>query len=168
MSMCLQEIGTIHTPYSMASGAPYQPVDADDPAQRLFYVELDAAYTEGLHRLDSYTYLYLLYYIDRLTQPCRMRISPPWTGEQISVGLFASRSPVRPNPIGLSVVRLLAIEGNRIYTSPLDVFNNTPLLDIKPYIRNLDTKADANYGWIDDLPDRDHLMLHIKGIPHDY
>lgn len=168
MSFCLQQIGTIHTPYSLATGAPYQPVEAEGEDQRLFYVELDASYMEGLYRLDSYAYLYLLYYIDRLTKPCRMLISPPWTEDQTTVGLFASRSPVRPNPIGLSIVRLLAIEGNRIYTSGLDVFDNTPLLDIKPYIRELDSKADANYGWINDLPDREHLMLHIKGIPHDY
>ena len=50
----------------------------------------------------------------------------------------------------------------------IDVLNGTPLLDIKPYLRDLDAKQDANYGWIEDLPDRDHLTLHIKGIPHDY
>ncbi|MBW2124324.1 MAG: SAM-dependent methyltransferase, partial [Deltaproteobacteria bacterium] len=57
---------------------------------------------------------------------------------------------------------------NVIYTSGLDVFDGTPLLDIKPYIRDLDSKGDANYGWIEDLEDRDHLLLHIKGIPHEY
>jgi tRNA (Thr-GGU) A37 N-methylase len=50
----------------------------------------------------------------------------------------------------------------------LDVFDGTPLLDIKPYIKELDSKSDANFGWLEDLDDRDHLMLHIKGIPHDY
>jgi tRNA-Thr(GGU) m(6)t(6)A37 methyltransferase TsaA len=166
--MQYQAIGTIHTPYSELTGAPYQPIVTDGHEQRLFYVELDQGYAEGLHRLDSFHYLYLLYHIDRLKKPCKLQIAPSWTGDQTVVGLFASRSPVRPNPIGLSIVRLYAVEGHRIYTSPLDVFDNTPLLDIKPYIRDLDTKPDANYGWIDDLPDRDHLMLHIKGVPHDY
>lgn len=55
-----------------------------------------------------------------------------------------------------------------IPTSGFDVFDGTPLLDIKPYIKDLDSKGDANYGWIEDLEDRDHLMLHIRGIPHDY
>ena len=50
----------------------------------------------------------------------------------------------------------------------LDVFDGTPLLDIKPYIKELDSKSDANFGWLEDLDDRDHLMLHIKGIPHEY
>ena len=85
------------------------------------------------------------------------------------VGLFATRSPVRPNPIGISIVRIKEIADNRIATSGLDVFDNTPLLDIKPYVKDLDSKSDANYGWLDGLDgDRDHLLLHIKGIAHDY
>jgi tRNA (adenine37-N6)-methyltransferase len=167
-AMNYQAIGTIHTPYTEVTGAPYQPVEPDSQDDRLFYVDLNEEYAEGLYRLDSFSYLYLLYHIDRLKKPCNLQIKPAWTGDRITVGLFASRSPVRPNPIGLSVVRLYAVEGNRIYTSSLDVFNGTPLLDIKPYIRDLDTKIDANYGWIDELPDREHLMLHIKGVPHDY
>jgi tRNA (adenine37-N6)-methyltransferase len=75
---------------------------------------------------------------------------------------------LRPNPIGLSVTRLLRIKGRRVYTSGLDVFDGTPLLDIKPYIDGLDSKPDANGGWLDSLPDAEHLMLHIKGLPHDY
>jgi len=166
--MDYQPIGAIHTPYTELSGAPYQPVETDEQGQRRFYVELDEQYVEGLYRLDSFNYLYLLYHIDRLKKPCTLQIKPSWTGDRTTVGLFASRSPVRPNPIGLSVVRLYTIEGNRLYISGLDVFDGTPLLDIKPYIRDLDTKNDANYGWVDELPDRDHLMLHIKGIPHEY
>ena len=84
------------------------------------------------------------------------------------MGLFASRSPVRPNPIGLSVVRIKKIVGSVVYTSGLDVFDKTPLLDIKPYIKDLDTKLDANYGWLDEPEERDHLVKHIKGEPHSY
>jgi len=97
-----------------------------------------------------------------------MTVSPPWTPDT-KVGLFASRSPARPNPIGISIVRVKKITGNEIITSGLDVFDNTPLLDIKPYIKDLDSKNDANYGWLDDLEsNKQHLLLHIKGIPHDY
>ena len=65
-------------------------------------------------------------------------------------------------------MRLKKIKRNIIYTSGLDVFDNTPLLDIKPYIRDLDSKSDANYGWIktENKEEQDHLLLHIKGIPH--
>jgi len=96
-----------------------------------------------------------------------MTIRPPWIpGSEI--GVFASRSPVRPNCLGLSIVRIKDISNNQIVTSGLDVFDGTPLLDIKPYINELDSKTDANYGWLEDLDDRDHLMMHIKGVPHDY
>ena len=164
--MDYKAIGTIHSPYSERSTVPYQPVDsADDDLS--FFVEMDAAYAEGLRRLDAFTYIYLLYHIDRVQRAVSMQVSVSWA-HNTSVGVFASRSPVRPNPIGLSVVRILKIDGPRVYTSGLDVFDGTPLLDIKPYLLDLDTKHDANHGWIEDLPDREHLMLHIKGIPHDY
>ena len=94
-------------------------------------------------------------------------VSPPWAKGK-KVGVFASRSPVRPNPIGLSIVRIKKIVGNKIYTSGLDVFDGTPLLDIKPYIKDLDNKDNANYGWVKETGDMSHLSLHIKGIPHDY
>lgn len=166
--MQYQSIGIIHTPYTEATGAPYQPVGPDECTDRSFYIELEESYIDGLERLDSFNYLYILYHIDRLKTSCCLRVTPSWTGGGITVGVFASRSPSRPNPIGLSVVRIFLIEANLVYTSPIDVFDGTPVLDMKPYIRDLDTKNDANYGWIDDLPDRDHLMLHIKGIPHGY
>ncbi len=156
------QIGVIRTPYT--GSAPYQPVDE---AEGEFRIVLDEQYAEGLYRLDSFCYIYVIYFIDRVDRKPSMIVSPPWTdGEE--VGVFASRSPVRPNRIGISIVRIKRIEGNVIYTTGLDVFDGTPLLDIKPYIRDLDSKYDANYGWVEDLDDRDHLILHIKGIPHDY
>ena len=155
-------IGTIYTPYTNA--APYQPVE-DESGD--FRVVVHPIYADGLHLIEKFNYIYLLYYIDRLEREIAMEVSPPWAqGRQ--VGLFASRSPARPNPIGLSIVRLKSVRGNTLITSGLDVFDGTPLLDIKPYIRDLDTKADANYGWLEGIKDHDHLMLHIKGIPHDY
>ena len=96
-----------------------------------------------------------------------MTVRPPCTPGS-EVGVFASRSPVRLNCLGLSIVRIKHIVHNIIVTSGLDVFDGTPVQDIKPYIRGLDSKSDANYGWLADLDDRDHLMLHIKEIPHDY
>ncbi|MEE4253846.1 MAG: tRNA (N6-threonylcarbamoyladenosine(37)-N6)-methyltransferase TrmO [Desulfuromusa sp.] len=158
----LRSIGTIRTPYF--DSAPYQPVDTDEQE---FYLQLEPQYIAGLKDLESFTYIYVLYYIDRLKTPPKMTVAPPWAAGQ-QVGLFASRSPVRPNPIGLSVVRVKEIIDSRVYTSGLDVFDNTPLLDIKPYINDLDSKCDANNGWVQGLDEDEHLALHIQGIPHDY
>ncbi|MBW1730104.1 MAG: tRNA (N6-threonylcarbamoyladenosine(37)-N6)-methyltransferase TrmO [Deltaproteobacteria bacterium] len=162
MRISFTPIGTIHTPYM--DTAPYQPVEEDKGD---FRIVLDPAYQAGLWKLERFRYIYVIYYIHSLTRGPEIHVRPSWAGG-VEVGVFASRSPLRPNPIGLSIVRLKKIEENVIYTSGLDVFDGTPLLDIKPYIRDLDSKGDANYGWIEDLEDRDHLLLHIKGIPHEY
>ncbi len=161
MNYELSPIGTIHTPYRKY--APYQPVETE---KEDFFVEVKEEYAEGLKTLEKFRYIYLLFYMDKQKKPVSMIVEPPWA-DGLAVGLFASRSPVRPNPIGLSIVQLLSIEGNRLYTSGLDALDGTPLLDIKPYIRELDSKDNANYGWLDDLEDREHLMLHIRGIPHE-
>jgi len=158
----VQQIGTIRTPYQ--DSAPYQPVDADEVD---CHIALNDEYVDGLNELGRFSYIYVLYYAHRVAAHLDMKVSPPWAGGK-EVGVFSSRSPVRPNPIGLSVVRIKRIHQNRIYTSGLDVFDRTPLLDIKPYIRDLDSKIDANYGWIEDMNGLAHLILHIKGIPHDY
>lgn len=121
----------------------------------------------NLYTLEKFNYIYLIFFADRITREPEMLVSPPWAKGK-RVGVFASRSPVRPNPVGLSIVRIKNIVGNKVYTSGLDVFDKTPLLDIKPYIRDLDNKDSANYGWIEEMDDMAHLSLHIKGIPHDY
>lgn len=158
----LESIGMIRTPYQ--NNAPYQPVDADEEE---FYAIIDHKYVEGLSDLKKFNYIYLIFYADRINREVEMMVSPPWADGK-KVGIFASRSPVRPNPLGLSIVRIKKIVENKIYTSGLDVFDKTPLLDIKPYIKDLDNKDNANYGWVAEMDDMAHLSLHIKGIPHDY
>jgi len=157
-----QPIGTIHTPY--IDEAPYQPLK-DDKGE--FYIVLQETLTPALESLNRFKYIYIIYYINKLSKTPNLKINPPWI-KNIQIGLFASRAPNRPNPIGLSIVQLKKIEKNIIYTSGLDVFDNTPLLDIKPYIQELDAKLDANNGWLnfENKEDQDHLLLHIKGIPH--
>ena len=158
----LEQIGIIRTPY--LNNAPYQPLDTEEQGFRL---EISGDYVHGLKDLHKFNYIYVLFWADRITRKAENLISPPWAEGQ-EVGIFASRSPARPNPIGLSIVRVKEITANKIYTSGLDVFDKTPLLDIKPYIKDLDNKDDANYGWIEEMDDMEHLSLHIRGIPHDY
>lgn len=157
-----EPIGVIHTPYR--NNAPYQPVSNDVGE---FYIDLCEAYTDGLKELLRFKYIYLLFYIDRLHEKPKMRFTPPWLKNK-ELGLFATRTPNRPNPIGLSIVKLINVIDRKIIVSGLDVFDGTPLLDIKPYIKELDDKSDANYGWLDDVDNKEHFMLHIKGVPHDY
>jgi len=159
----LKQIGLIKTPY--INNAPYQPAENDKGDFRII---VDDQYKEGLLFLETFSYIYVIYYIHCLNKKFSVKVVPPWSNGE-TVGVFASRSPLRPNPIGISIVKIKNISNNEIIISGIDVFNDTPLLDIKPYIKDLDSKADANYGWINGLKgNKEHLMLHIKGIPHDY
>ena len=158
----LKQIGVIRTPY--IDNAPYQPVEQDEGD---FRIVVDSQYGDCLYKLDGFEYVYIVYYIDRIKQELSQIVSPTWA-DGAKVGVFASRSPVRPNPVGISIVRIKGIKNGEISTSGMDVFDGTPLLDIKPYIKDLDSKPDANYGWLEDLDNSEHLLLHIRGIPHDY
>jgi len=158
----MKQIGVIRTPYT--DNAPYQPVKEEEGD---FRIVVEPQYADGLHKLDGFRYIYVIYYVHHVKGDQSMIVSPPWA-DGVQVGVFASRSPDRLNHIGLSIVRIKHIINNEILTSGLDAFDGTPVLDIKPYIKDLDVKSDANYGWIEEIEGHEHLLLHIKGIPHEY
>lgn len=135
-------IGIIHTPYK--DDAPF--TDFEN-AEGEFWIELNHEYSEGLYLLDKLNYCYLIFHFHKPKREPKMRVFPP-RGNGIEVGLWATRSPNRINPIGLSIAKMKTIEGNKIFTHGLDILDGTPLLDIKPYIRDFDMKDDANMGWI--------------------
>jgi tRNA-Thr(GGU) m(6)t(6)A37 methyltransferase TsaA len=139
----IKPIGTIHTPYDK---------DADIPIQGRFrpdasgWVELDPAYAGGLRDLDGFSHAFLLYHLhasDRVTLA-----GTPFL-ENRKHGIFAIRSPHRPNHIGMSVVAIERIEENCLYFRHVDMLDGTPLLDIKPYVTHFDCFPDARCGWID-------------------
>ncbi|MFH0896165.1 MAG: tRNA (N6-threonylcarbamoyladenosine(37)-N6)-methyltransferase TrmO [Bacteroidota bacterium] len=142
--ICFQAIGTVHTPYEEKA-----PFFASEDQEGVFYIDLNPELTDALYLVNTFKYIILLFYIDR-GKPHKLRVHPP-VADGREVGLFASRSPNRPNPIGMTITRILKIEGNRIYTTGLDILNNTPLLDIKPYMQSSDCKPEANNGWKDEI-----------------
>jgi len=144
LKVTLNPIGTIFTPYK--DDAPYTDYESKEGE---FYIELKEEFAEGLYLLDKLNYCYILFHIHKQKKPPRMRVFPP-RGNGKEVGLFATRSPNRINPIGLTVAKIKKINRNLIYTYGLDILNGTPLLDLKPYIRDFDTKDDANLGWIEE------------------
>jgi tRNA-Thr(GGU) m(6)t(6)A37 methyltransferase TsaA len=157
-------IGTIHTPYTSLH-APFQP---QPHAAGEFWITLGKEYLPGLRQLDAYRYIYVVYFMDKIiSPPADLLVTPPWAGGY-EVGLFASRSPQRPNPIGLSIVEIKAIEGSDIIISGIDAFNGTPLLDIKPYSLSLDSKPDANDGWLELHPDKEHCLAHLLNTAHEH
>lgn len=139
----IKPIGVIHTPYRE---------HADIPIQGRFkpevqgWVELDEEYQEGLRDLAGFSHAYLLY--DFHESDKETLTGRPFLENQ-QHGIFAIRSPHRPNHIGISVVEIKGIEGNRLTFTHVDMLDGTPLLDIKPYVTHFDCFPNARSGWID-------------------
>lgn len=135
-------IGLIHTPFKHAQGTPIQGI-AGTHAEGVVDVLPDLI--EGLRDLEGFERLWLIYQFNRASE-ARLVVRPYL--DTIERGVFATRSPVRPNHIGMSVVRLLYIEQNRLYVADVDMLDETPLLDIKPYVPAFDSFEQSSAGWL--------------------
>lgn len=107
-------------------------------------IELDSAYREGLKDIDGFSYLILIYHL-HLMKNVGLTVVP-FLDDQPH-GVFATRSPKRPNPIGLSIVRLIRMQETTLFIQDVDIVDGTPLLDIKPYVPNFDIRDNATIGW---------------------
>jgi tRNA-Thr(GGU) m(6)t(6)A37 methyltransferase TsaA len=148
MSVTLRPIGTIRTPFATKDDAPIQGAFRPDAVGS---VEVLPEFAAGLADIDGFTHLVLLYEFDRAA-PVEM-VRQTFLGDEPH-GLFATRHPARPNPIGMTVVELLGREGVTLTVSGIDVLDMTPLLDIKPYIPRFDCRPDASEGWLAGRPER--------------
>lgn len=134
-------IGLIHTPFQHSEGTPIQSAVANG-AQGV--VELFPEFTPGLRDLEGFDRLWLIYVLDRAS--AAQLVTRPYLDTQ-ERGIFATRSPARPNHIGLSAVRLLGVDQNRLLVSDVDMLDGTPLLDIKPYVPAFDHFEVTRTGW---------------------
>jgi tRNA-Thr(GGU) m(6)t(6)A37 methyltransferase TsaA len=132
MTIAYQPIGKFRSKLTPQTGAPRQ--GALQPGNEAI-IEIDEAFLPALRDLDKYEYIIVLYHM-HLSRDWHPDVRPP--GSQRSLGLFATRSPNRPNPIGFGVVKLNRIEGKMLYVSGIDAFNGTPVLDIKPWLPGID------------------------------
>ena len=138
-------IGLIHTPHQVPKGTPIQPRFAEGIKGT---VEVFKEYAEGLKDVEGFDRLWLVYHFDRIGES-RLRVVPYM--DTVERGLFATRAPCRPNPIGISCVRLLSVQGNVLTIADVDILDGTPLLDIKPYVRRFDCWDTQHDGWQDGL-----------------
>ena len=136
-------IGIVRTPFRDHAGMPIQTVAA---AGVRGTIELDPVYAPALADLEGFTHVHLITHMHR-TDGISLRVTPYL--DTVERGVFATRSPRRPNPIGLSLVRLTAIDGAVLHVEEIDLLDGTPLLDIKPYVPPFDDRADARYGWFE-------------------
>jgi len=139
----LKQIGVIHTPHIKSAGTPIQPVLAEGFEGT---VEVLPQYADGLKDLEGFERIWLVFWCDR-AGPVSMTVRPFL--DNVERGLFATRAPSRPNPIGISAVRLLAVEGNMLRVADVDILDGTPLLDIKPYASRFDNFDVTRSGWLD-------------------
>jgi tRNA-Thr(GGU) m(6)t(6)A37 methyltransferase TsaA len=135
----LNPIGIIHSPYKDRKQCP--PQGREDICE----IEISGQYGEGLKDIDGFSHLILLYWLHS-AKGYSLLVKTPWDSEPH--GLFATRSPNRPNPIGFSVVELIEINGNRLKVKGLDALEETPLLDMKPYLPEIDAKSNVRVGWV--------------------
>jgi len=135
-------IGIVHSPFKEAAGTPIQPRAAREVEGT---VEVFPEYAEGLRDVDGFSHIILLCYL-HMARPFSLRVRPYL--ETTTRGLFATRAPSRPNPIGLSILRLARIEGPTLYVKDIDVIDGTPVLDIKPYVPRFDDGEDVRVGWL--------------------
>ncbi len=138
-----EPIGVIHTPFSKPEGMPIQPAGAVGVKGK---VEVFEAYRDGLADLDGFSHVILLYHL-HLSEGHKLRVVPFM--DTVPRGVFSTRAPRRPNPIGLSVVQLDRIEDGVLYVQNVDMVDGTPLLDIKPYIPEFDHQPDIRTGWLE-------------------
>lgn len=140
------EIGVARTPLHRRHDAPFQP--GAQPGAAAGRIEIHAPYVAGLADLAGMERIWLLYVFHR-NGGFRLSVRPPRGNRRR--GLFATRSPDRPSSIGLTNVRLLSVEGSVLHVDGLDLLDETPVIDIKPYLPFVDAHPTARAGWVDEL-----------------
>jgi tRNA (adenine37-N6)-methyltransferase len=144
MDMIYKPIGTIHTPFVQLDQMPIQPGGAKGTKGT---IEIFTEFVPALEDLDGFSHIYLLYHFHR-AEDWEPLVTPFL--DRVQHGLFSTRAPRRPNPIGLSIVQLLNITGGEIKIENVDMLDGTPLLDIKPYVPDFDQVVVTSLGWLQD------------------
>ena len=140
-----KQIGVIRTPFDKLSDTPIQPVYSKGTRGR---VEVLPEFAPGLDDIEGFSYIHLVFVFHRSTKT-RLRVKPYL--QDTERGVFATRAPVRPNPIGMSLVRLVRREGRVLHVEDVDMLDGSPLLDIKPYAPRFDVRSDVRAGWHEDV-----------------
>ncbi len=147
-SILYHPIGIIHTPYKEASGTPIQPIAAPESEAT---IEVFFEYAEGLTDIGEFSHLILIYHM-HLVKTSQLKLIPFLSNEEH--GVFSTRAPGRPNPIGFSVVKLEKVNGNLLFITGIDIIDGSPLLDIKPFIPAFDGRSADKTGWFHETIDK--------------
>lgn len=143
-TLTLEIIGRIQTPHHNIENMPIQPVGAKGIEG---VVDLNPKFELGLTDIEGFSHIILFYRFHQI-KGFELMVKPFMDDKQH--GIFATRSPKRPNAMGFSIVKLLKVEQNKIFFEGADMLNDTPLLDIKPFFRQTDNRPEAMSGWLDE------------------
>jgi tRNA-Thr(GGU) m(6)t(6)A37 methyltransferase TsaA len=145
MDITFQPIGLICSTFKDLEGMPIQSTsEASGPGR----IEIFPEYQDGLKDLDGFSHIILLYYM-HVAREQSLTVTPFL--DTSPRGIFSTRAPTRPNPIGLSIVKLIRVEDGVLYVDDLDVLDSTPLLDLKPYVPEFDHRPNARIGWLENV-----------------
>ena len=139
----IHPIGIIHTPHTDVKNMPIQPIAAEGIKG---YIEIFPQYIAGLKDIEGFSHLTLLYHFHKISG-YELEVVPFMDTE--SHGIFSCKAPKRPNAIGLSTVRLISVEGNKIHIEQVDMLDGTPLIDIKPFYPRYDNRENVEIGWLE-------------------
>jgi tRNA-Thr(GGU) m(6)t(6)A37 methyltransferase TsaA len=158
--LVLEPIGIVHSEHHDPRQTPIQPICAQGSPGR---VEVFSQYAEALDDVDGFSHLHLIYWLHRTDEiasaaggPSPLKVIPFL--DDVPRGVFATRAPARPNPLGLSVVRLVKRRHAELIVEDLDVLDGTPLLDIKPYVESFDLRLGTRGGWTEQVSSE--TLLH--------
>jgi tRNA (adenine37-N6)-methyltransferase len=143
-------IGIIRSPFKDIKGMPIQPTGALGISGT---VEIESSYKDGLKDIEGFSHIILIYQL-HLSKRYSLKVKP-FLDNHLH-GVFSTRAPNRPNSIGISVVRLVKVEGRTLHIADVDIVDGTPLLDIKPYVPEFDTRKVERIGWLSKRVDKVH------------
>ncbi len=141
--ICFRPIGYFRTPFSSPVGMPIQPAGARGVRGQIDILE---EFSEGLKDLDGFSHVFVVYHLHEVGG--YKLLTTPFL-DVVPHGIFATRSPARPNPIGLSVLKVISVDAGTIGLEDVDVLNGTPVLDIKPYVAEFDACNADRFGWFE-------------------
>jgi tRNA (adenine37-N6)-methyltransferase len=158
MAIVCHPIGIIHSPYGSPEGTPIQPVFSKGEKGR---VEIFPDYRAGLADLKGFSHIHLIYFMHRI-EGFSLTCTPFLDTREH--GIFATRSPRRPNPIGMSMVELLGIDEGLLAIGGVDIIDGTPLLDIKPYVPDFDVRLQVKTGWYEQAGNKQQTVADDRFI----
>ena len=143
-----KQIGVIHSPFKSVEGTPIQPTGAKGISGT---IEIESDYSDGLKDIEGFSHIILLYHF-HLSKDYSLKVKP-FLDDNLH-GVFSTKAPRRPNPIGMSVVKLVSVDDCVLHIEDVDIVDGTPLLDIKPYVPQFDAREAERLGWLDKKADK--------------